>query len=67
MVLMVDLVKVALLSADRRDKGVCDVGAEAIYDRHSYNPEKADALKRLANLVQTSSTRRRRTWFRSGW
>ena len=26
-------------------------GVEAIYDRHSYRDEKADALKRLAALI----------------
>ena len=27
-------------------------GVEGIYDRHSYRTEKADALKRLAGLVE---------------
>jgi hypothetical protein len=26
-------------------------GVEGIYDRHSYSDEKADALKRLASLI----------------
>jgi hypothetical protein len=26
-------------------------GVEGVYDRHSYDPEKADALNRLAALV----------------
>jgi hypothetical protein len=28
-------------------------GVEGVYDRHSYREEKADALKRLAGLVET--------------
>ena len=28
-------------------------GVEGIYDRHSYRDEKADALKRLAGLIET--------------
>jgi hypothetical protein len=28
-------------------------GVEGIYDRHRYDVEKADALQRLANLVET--------------
>ncbi len=28
-------------------------GVEGIYDRHSYREEKADALKRLAGLLET--------------
>ena len=27
-------------------------GIEGVYDRHSYREEKADALKRLAGLVE---------------
>lgn len=29
------------------------VGVEGVYDRHSYRDEKADALKRLAGLIET--------------
>ncbi len=28
-------------------------GVEGIYDRHSYRDEKADALRRLAGLIET--------------
>ena len=28
-------------------------GVEGVYDRHEYRDEKADALKRLAGLVET--------------
>jgi integrase len=28
-------------------------GVQAIYDRHSYGPEKADALRKLAALIET--------------
>jgi hypothetical protein len=28
-------------------------GVEGIYDRHSYRDEKADALRRLAALIET--------------
>jgi hypothetical protein len=28
-------------------------GVEGIYDRHSYREEKADALRRLAELIET--------------
>ena len=28
-------------------------GVEGVYDRHRYDAEKADALQRLANLVET--------------
>jgi integrase len=36
-----------------RVMGHAIVGVEGIYDRHSYRDEKADALKRLAALVET--------------
>ena len=32
-------------------------GVEGIYDRHAYTEEKAHALKALAGLSRTSSTR----------
>jgi hypothetical protein len=28
-------------------------GVEGIYDRHRYDDEKADALRRLASLIET--------------
>ncbi len=28
-------------------------GVEGVYDRHSYRDEKADALRRLAGLIET--------------
>jgi integrase len=33
-------------------------GVEGVYDRHSYRDEKADALKRLATLIDTIVNRR---------
>jgi hypothetical protein len=33
--------------------GVAIPGVEGVYDRHEYDPEKADALQRLANLIET--------------
>jgi len=35
-----------------RVMGHAITGIEGIYDRHSYRDEKADALKRLAGLIE---------------
>ena len=36
-----------------RVMGHAIAGVEGVYDRHEYRDEKADALKRLAGLVET--------------
>jgi integrase len=37
-------------------------GVEGVYDRHKYSDEKADALNRLAVLVERIVTRPQATW-----
>jgi hypothetical protein len=36
-----------------RVMGHAIAGVEGVYDRHSYRDEKADALRRLASLIET--------------
>jgi hypothetical protein len=37
-------------------------GVEGVYDRHGYDDEKADALNRLARLIETIVIRRPAMW-----
>jgi hypothetical protein len=45
-----------------RTLGHAIAGVEGVYDRHHYAIEKADALARLATLIQSRSGRGRRRW-----